>query len=139
MFNYKQTRQDTGNGGTQRKATKSYTKPQMDRFNGTFYLISDKVFRLNDLSTDPSLPYAEELTKDEVEQLPYKIVYDGPEMEFEADEEKFARIYTDILRDFMSMQNQEFISFPLGKGCSIIMYQFFDEIPPPHPELEGKK
>lgn len=113
LNNYKQNRQDTA-GTVQRKVTKEYTSPQIDRFDGTLYFIADNIYRLNNRNKDPTLAYADQLTPEEVNTLPVKILYSGPNHEFECNEEAFARIYTDILRDFMSMQAKEFVSFPLG-------------------------
>ena len=88
--------------------------PQLERIDGVFYLIAKAIYRLNDRNKDSSLPYAQELSVEEVQSLPLKISYTGPDIEFDCDEEAFTRIYTDILRDFMSMQDPEFVSFLLG-------------------------
>ena len=96
--------------------TKEYSSPKLVRIDNIFYLISDKIFKLNNRDNDPLLPYAKQLSREDIEQLSVKIQYTGASTEFDCDEESFARIYTDILRDFNSLQAKQFVSFPLGNN-----------------------
>ena len=116
LYNYKKSRQDTG--PVQRKICKEYTRPQMDQLGDHIYLIANRVFLLNCICMGPSddhIPYARELTPEEVQKLPVNISYIGPELEFECDEAAFARLYTDIIRDCNVMQSREFVSAPVGE------------------------
>ena len=116
LYNYKISRQDKGT--VQRKTCKEYTRPQMDKIGDQIYFIANKVYCLNRVSMAPSddhVPYARELTPEEVKNLPVNISYIGPELEFDCDEEAFARLYTDIIRDCNVMQSREFVSAPVGE------------------------
>ena len=43
------------------------------------------------------------------------IAYIGPDVEFQCDEESFARLYAAVLGDFNDMQPNGVVSFPVGK------------------------
>ena len=60
--------------------------------------------------------YARKLEKEEISQLPVEVVYVGPDSNgFVDDEEKAFANLVAIIAKMNLMQDQQFVSFPLGK------------------------
>ena len=113
LYTYKKRRQDQGT--VPRKVAKEYSRPTIEKIGGHIYFIASKTYILNDVLKDPTLDYAKELTADQTRELPVNIAYIGPDVEFQCDEESFARLYAAVLGDFNDMQPNGVVSFPVGK------------------------
>ena len=85
---------------------KTYDKPTVERLDGIYYLISDKVFQLSG--------QVKELTNDEKEDLSIIIKWKGTRLNFKAEEKGCYRILVDIIHKMNQMQNPKFASSPLG-------------------------
>ena len=97
------------------KKTLHFYKPTVERFgNGDdskYYLIACEIFCLTG--------ELKKLTSEEMDNLPVIISWKGPRLNFSTDEKECFKLITDIIFDFNQMQDQEFVSFPVGKHLFI--------------------
>ena len=95
--------------GTQRirpKRVVQYHRPTVEEFNGAYFLISSETWILGDAPR--------ELTPEEIRELPVTISWKGPECHFQSDKMECFSLLCQIISDMNLMQNEKFVSFPLG-------------------------
>ena len=73
------------------------------------------VFHINNDKSDELPFFAMKLKEEEVESLPFEIIYSGNDEIFEADEKEAFTIIVKIIELMNLMQDEEWFSYPLGK------------------------
>ena len=104
--------QDPGAQRYKPKKTVQYYQPTVEQFEDEFYLISSEVWCLGG-----GVP--RQLAPDEIQSLPVNISWKGQDCYFRSDRKECIRLLCQIVSDMNLMQNQKFVSFPLGKNIFI--------------------
>ena len=97
--------------GSQRARPKKimqYHKPTVEDFDGSFFLISSEIWSLGEVPR--------KLTPEEIQELPVSISWKGPDCHFQSDQKECCRLLCQIISDMNMMQNEKFVSFPLGNS-----------------------
>ena len=93
-------------GGRDKRPFRDYSKPTVEKFNGSYYFFASDVF---DLSRG-----GQKLSQDEVDNLPVRVNYSGAVFEFDDDEKEAFTILMRIICNGNKMQYRRYVSFPLG-------------------------
>ena len=102
---------------TNRKKIIEIASPSIQMIGNMFYWIAgtEEIHLLYHERTADS-GYAKKLDREEIDQLPVEVVYVGPDSHaFVDDEEKAFSNLVGIIARMNLMQDQQFVSFPLGK------------------------
>ena len=92
------------------------SKPSIQLIDNTYFWIAgaEEIFALNHMKDDPVDVYAKKLSVEEIQNLPFDIVYEGEEISYLDDEEEAFSKLVKIIENMNLMQDKDFVSFPLG-------------------------
>ena len=91
-------------------------EPRLIKIDGQFYWVSGEntVFHLNHDRSNSDEYFARKLESVEIENLSVTLVYTGVSKEYKNDEKRMFQIILEIIDLMNGMQDDKFLSFPLG-------------------------
>ena len=96
----------TEDGPVDKRSVRTYTRPQLDKIGDCYYYIASDIFDVTE--------QAKKMSEEEVKEMPVKVIYSGPVIDFLTDEKECFTLLMEIIKKFNLMQSDEFYSFPLG-------------------------
>ena len=98
---------------------REFVTQKLLNIEGKYYWVagSKQIYLINKHKSEESPLYTRMLTPEEIELLPFEVIFTGEEENFLTDEKEALTILVRIIELMNLMQQKEWQSYPLGKFC----------------------